>query len=276
MTGAALRADPMVPVPARVRRVRRETRDSVTLRLSVPRGFRFAPGQFDMLWLPGAGEVAISVAGDGGAGTVEHTVRAVGEVTRCIAALRPGDVLGLRGPFGTGWPLEAVGGLDLLLVAGGVGLAPLRPVALEILRRPGAARRAALLYGARAPDELLYRRELRAWERRGLAVRTTVDRRQPGWSGRVGLVTGLFQDLRLHPGDTAAFLCGPEAMMRLGVRDLLRLGLPADRIWVSLERSMKCGVGRCGHCQLGPLFVCRDGPVLRWDRAAPLLEVREA
>ncbi|HEU4384034.1 MAG TPA: FAD/NAD(P)-binding protein [Anaeromyxobacteraceae bacterium] len=265
----------MIPIPARVRRVRRETRDSVTLCLSAPRGFRFAPGQFDMLWLPGAGEVAISVAGQG-EGTVEHTVRAVGEVTRAIAALRPGDVLGLRGPFGAGWPLEAVTGLDLLVVAGGVGLAPLRPLVLELLRRPGGARRAALLYGARTPDELLYRRELPAWERRGLGVRTTVDRRQPGWSGRVGLVTGLFEDLRLHPGDTAAFLCGPEAMMRFGVRDLLRLGLPPERIWVSLERSMKCGVGRCGHCQCGPLFVCRDGPVLRWDRVAPLLEVREA
>lgn len=274
MTDPRLR-DPMVPRPSRVRQARRETPDSVTLRLAVRSGFRFAPGQFDMLWLPGAGEVAISVAGDGGPRTVEHTVRAVGEVTRGLAALRPGDVLGLRGPFGSGWPLAVVRGLDLLLVAGGVGLAPLRPVVLELLRRPGAARRAALLYGARTPDEILYRRELPAWERRGLWVRTTVDRRQPGWSGRVGLVTGLFQDLRLHPDGTAAFLCGPEAMMRFGVRDLLRLGLPAERIWVSLERSMKCGVGRCGHCQCGALFACRDGPVLRWDRVAPLLEVKE-
>ena len=266
----------MVPLPVRVRRTRRETHDAVTLRLSAPSGFRFAPGQFDMLWLPGAGEVAVSVAGDGGAGTVEHTVRAVGEVTRGIAALGPGQVLGLRGPFGSGWPLAAVAGLDLLVVAGGVGLAPLRPVVLELLRRPAAARRAALLYGARTPDDLLYRRELPAWGRRGLTVRTTVDRRLPGWSGRVGLVTGLFEDLRLHPGETAAFLCGPEAMMRFGVRDLLRLGLPPARIWVSLERSMKCGLGRCGHCQCGPFLVCRDGPVLRWDRVAPLLEVKEA
>ncbi len=276
MTGAGARIlDPMLPLPARVRRVVRETHDAVTLRLSAPRGFRFAPGQFDMLWLPGAGEVAVSASGDAGrAEVVDHTVRAVGEVTRGLAALRPGDFLGLRGPFGSGWPLEEVHGLALLIVAGGVGLAPLRPVVLHLLRRPEAARRAALLYGARTPDELLYRREHSAWGRRGLTVRTTVDRRQPGWSGRVGLVTGLFEDLRLGPGGTAAFLCGPEAMMRFGVRDLLRLGLPPARIWVSLERSMKCGLGRCGHCQCGPLLVCRDGPVLRWDRVGPLLEVK--
>jgi len=276
VTGAVARLpDPMRPLPVRVRRVVRETPDAVTLRLPAPRGFRFAPGQFDMLWLPGAGEVAISASGGAGrAEVVDHTVRAVGEVTRGIAALRPGDLLGLRGPFGTGWPLEATRGLALLVVAGGVGLAPLRPVVQHLLSRPAAARRAALLYGARTPGDLLYRREIRAWERSGLAVRTTVDRRQPGWSGSVGLVTGLFQDLRFDPGHTAAFLCGPEAMMRFGVRDLLRLGLPAERIWVSLERSMKCGVGRCGHCQCGPLLVCRDGPVLRWDRVAPLLEVK--
>jgi NAD(P)H-flavin reductase len=265
----------MVPLPVRVRRVVRETHDAVTLRLPAPRGFRFAPGQFDMLWLPGAGEVAVSVSGGGvRAEVVDHTVRAVGEVTRGIAALRPGDLLGLRGPFGRGWPLEETRDLDILMVAGGVGLAPLRAVVLDLLPRPAAARRAALLYGARTPGDLLYRRQLEAWERRGLTVRTTVDRRQPGWSGRVGLVTGLFEDLCLDRDGTAAFLCGPEAMMRFGVRDLLRLGLPAERIWVSLERSMKCGLGRCGHCQCGPLLVCRDGPVLRWDRVGPLLEVK--
>lgn len=275
MTGAAAGLlDPMLPIPVRVRGVVREMHDAVTLRLSAPPGFRFAPGQFDMLWLPGAGEVPMSVSG-GRAGVVDHTVHVVGEVTRGLAALRPGDLLGLRGPFGSGWPLGETRGLDLLLVAGGVGLAPLRPVVHQILSRPAAARRAALLYGARTPGDLLYRRELASWERRGLVERTTVDRRQPGWSGRVGLVTGLFEDLRLDAGRTAAFLCGPEVMMRFGVRDLLRLGLPAARIWVSLERSMKCGVGRCGHCQCGPFLVCRDGPVLRWDRVGPLLEVKE-
>ena len=275
MTRAAARPeDPMVPLPVRVRRVVRETHDAVTLRLAAPRGFGFAPGQFDMLWLPGAGEVAVSVSGGGlRAEVVDHTVRAVGETTRGVAALRPGDLLGLRGPFGRGWPLRETRHLHLLMVAGGAGLAPLRPVVMDLLSRPAAARRAALLYGARTPQDLLYRRELGAWARRGLAVRTTVDRRQPGWSGRVGLVTGLFEDLRLDRDGTAAFLCGPEAMMRFGVRDLLRLGLPAERIWVSLERSMKCGLGRCGHCQCGPLLLCRDGPVLRWDRVGPLLEV---
>lgn len=273
--GAARLPDPMVPPPVRVRRVVRETHDAVTLRLAAPRGFRYLPGQFDMLWLPGAGEVAVSVSGGGvRAEVVDHTVRAVGDATRGIAALRPGDVLGLRGPFGRGWPLEETRDLDVLMVAGGVGLAPLRPVVLDLLSHPAAARRAALLYGARTPGDLLYRRQLEAWQRRGLRVRTTVDRRQPGWSGRVGLVTGLFEDLRLDRNGTAAFLCGPEAMMRFGVRDLLRLGLPAERIWVSLERSMKCGLGRCGHCQCGPLLVCRDGPVLRWDRVGPLLEVK--
>ncbi len=268
--------DPMLPVPARIRHVVRETADTVTFHLVPRRPIRFAPGQFDMLYLHGAGELPISMCGDPEKPEdLVHTIRAVGAVSRAMVALRPGDMLGVRGPFGRPWPAQEAWDKDVLMVAGGLGLAPLRSALHLVARHRDRFRRAALLYGARTPADLLYRRELGRWERHDIMVRTTVDRRQIGWSGRVGVVTGLFQDLHLHPLDTVALLCGPETMTRFAVRDLARLGVPLERVFVILERNMKCGVGLCGHCQYGRYFVCRDGPVFRLDEIADLFHVRE-
>ncbi len=274
-------ADPWVPRPAKVIRVVAEIPGTVTLHLDASGrsgGFAFRPGQFAMLYAFGAGEVPISMCGDPAhPGALVHTVRAVGPVTRAIAEVSPGGVLGLRGPFGTGWPLDQAKGQDVVLVAGGLGLAPLRPAVLHILRHRADFARVALLYGARTPADLIYRDDLAAWAARpDVDLAVTVDRAGPDWKGHVGTVPGLLARASFDPRASVALVCGPEIMMRFCVRELLRLGLPADRAYLSLERNMTCALGFCGHCQFGPHFVCKDGPILRYDRIAGLLAVREA
>lgn len=271
-------AEPMVPVGYRVTGRTVETRDSATLLLQpVERPLeRFRPGQFAMLYAYGVGEVPISISGIGADGSLIHTVRSVGAVSRALHDAQPGAVIGVRGPFGTAWAPEDAAGNDLVVVAGGVGLAPLRPVVLAALAARSAYRRIVLIAGARTPDEFLFRAELAAWAARGdLEVELTVDRPAAGWDGTVGFVTDPLTRLRLDPERTVAFLCGPEPMMRFSARVLVRDQVPPGRIRVSLERSMKCGIALCGHCQLGPLLVCRDGPVVSYAVAEPLLAVPE-
>jgi NAD(P)H-flavin reductase len=225
-----------------------------------------------MLYLPGIGEVPISICGisrDGRA--VEHAIRSVGAVTAALTKLRPGESVGVRGPFGNGWPLDDSEGCDLLIIAGGIGLAPLRPAIQAAARRKGG--RVIVLYGARSPEDLLFRRDLAAWSRQGVEASVIVDRAGSGWRGRIGLVTELIAPARPDPTRTQAWLCGPEIMMRFCINELQRLGL--KRIYLSLERNMKCGVGHCGHCQLGELFVCKDGPVVSYDLASDLMAVEE-
>ncbi|OQX11693.1 MAG: Ni/Fe hydrogenase subunit gamma [Desulfobulbaceae bacterium A2] len=276
--GAVLPPDPMRPVPCRILWRRSELADTFTLALEPPGGsLVFAPGQFNMLYCFGIGEVPVSICGDPHCpGELLHTIRAVGAVTRALGRLVPGDFVGLRGPFGRSWPVEEAAGNDLLLVAGGLGLAPLRPVVLHLLNQRERFRRVCLAYGARSPEDMLYRQELDEWRRRGeLTVELTVDRSGRDWSGRVGLVTQLLDPACFDPGCARALVCGPEVMMRHVVRALNGLGLENGRIWVSLERNMQCGVGLCGHCQWGADFVCRDGPVFCCDTIAERWHVRE-
>ncbi len=237
--------------------------------------YRFRPGQFNMLYLPGVGEIAISLsAANEMSGTWDHTIRVAGNVTRTLAGLGVGGELALRGPYGTSWPLDECTGADVILVAGGIGLAPLRPAIHACFTQRKRFGRTTLLYGARSPDMLLYRRDYDVWADRGLNVSATVDRFQPGWSGDVGVVPLLVDRLRpLTPANSVMFLCGPEVMMRYTVRSALERGLRRDQIWVSLERNMQCAVGLCGHCQLGPAFVCKDGPVFRYDKIERYLNV---
>jgi NAD(P)H-flavin reductase len=275
--GVTARVDPMVPRFAPVLSVRRETHDVVTLTLDVSPwgGFAFEPGQFNMLYAFGVGEVAISVSGDPArTGELVHTIRALGPTTRKLAGLLRGEPIGVRGPYGTPWPVDAAAGKDVIVMAGGLGLAPLRPVIHRLLARRAAFGRVSLLVGARSPEELVFASELELW-RQGLDVHVTVDRAGPEWTGNVGVVTTLVAKARFDPGNVAAFLCGPEVMMRFSARALEQRGVGADRVHVSLERNMKCAVGFCGHCQLGPAFICRDGPVLRQDRVAAALATRE-
>lgn len=272
--------EPMLPTQYRVAERRVETPDSVTLRLEPvsERLPRFRPGQFTMLYAHGIGEIAISISGDPTAvdGSLTQTIRDVGAVSRALHDACPNTVLGVRGPFGTTWGLESVAGRDLLIVAGGCGLAPLRPVLLGALADRQRYGRIILVVGARTPSEFLFREQLAGWcARSDLEVELTVDRPAQGWTGRVGFVTKPLAELRLDPPRTFAFLCGPEPMMHFSADVLLRRGLPAKHIRVSLERNMKCGIGLCGHCQLGPLLLCRDGPVVDYAMAADLLAVRE-
>lgn len=269
---------PMVPAAFEVRAKRRDTPDTWTLELA-PRsgpGLAFAPGQFTMLSAGGCGEVPISISGDPAPGSpLVHTVRAVGLATEAICAAAPGDVLGVRGPFGRPWPVADLAGADVVVVAGGIGLAPLRPAILALLAQPGRTGRRILFYGGRTPDQLLYTDELQAWAEHGLEVGVTVDSAGPEWPGHVGVVTRLVQRADLDPARTVALLCGPEIMMRFAVAALVGRGVGTERIHVSMERNMQCGIGHCGHCQLGPLLVCRDGPVARWSDLAPWLAIKE-
>ena len=238
--------------------------------------YRFAPGQFNMLYLPGAGEIAISISSDPQhRETCRHTVRVAGNVTRTLAGLKVGDTLGLRGPFGTCWPLDECIGRDVILVSGGIGLAPLRPAIYALLRNRRQFGRLNLLYGARSPDTLLFAHQYDEWSQKGINMHTTVDRAATDWAGNVGVVTLLLQRLRtFDPRNTILICCGPEVMMRFTARAALERGLSPQQIWVSLERNMQCAVGLCGHCQLGPEFICRDGPVFRYDRIAPWLDLK--
>ena len=264
-----------VPVPHKVVRRSVDTADTVTVELAaVSRPLpALRPGQFAMLTAYGIGDVPISVSGHRG-GRSLHTIRAVGAVTRALHDAGPGDVLGVRGPFGTAWDVDAAAGHDVVVVAGGIGLAPLRPVVERLLADPDRFGHVAVLVGSRRPAELLYRDDRRRWRERA-QVEVIVDRPADGWTGHVGLVTTLLPGAGVDPGSAAAFVCGPEVMMRFTAEALIARGVPADRIQVSLERSMRCGVGWCGHCQLGPLLICRDGPVVRYPVAEPLLTVRE-
>jgi NAD(P)H-flavin reductase len=242
-----------------------ETADTVTLVFEdlEAGGVSFSPGQFMMIYVFGVGEVPISIAGNPHApNLLVHTVRAVGAVTDAICDLDPGEVVGMRGPYGTGWPIDAAHGRDLLIVTGGIGLAPLRPAVIEALTRRDELHSLTLIYGARTPEDLLYKDDLLGWESsRDIEVEVTVDRASSDWWGDVGLVTRLLPRVSFSPRNTAAFVCGPEVMMRVVARDLRDRGVPAQNIHLSMERNMKCAVGFCGHCQYGRDLLCRTGPI---------------
>lgn len=254
-----------------------ETHDTFTLVLEQAVVAPFLPGQFNMLYPFGIGESAISISGNpDDPERLIHTIRRVGAVTEALGRLQPGDRVGVRGPFGSPWPIDDLDGGDVLFVAGGIGLAPLRPA----IYRAGAMRsrfhRVILIVGARTPGDLLYAEEMREWGARfEIQVEVTVDAPDDGWHGPVGVVTRLIPALDLDAESTTAMVCGPEIMMRFAADDLLAQGLGAGQVLVSMERNMKCAVGFCGHCQFGPFFVCREGPVFAYDRVQKLMTVRE-
>jgi NAD(P)H-flavin reductase len=283
MTDAMTRPTPssaMTPVPYRVRSRVAENRDSATLCLE-PVGQPLSaplPGEFMMMYAFGVGEIAISVSGVPTVvdDTITHTIRSVGAVSRALHDAQPGTTIGMRGPFGTNWGLAEASGRDLIIVAGGVGLAPLRPVVTGALGDRERYGRVTLIAGARSRDDFLFAEELQEWAGGGaIDVHLTVDVPVQGWPGEVGFVTEPLRRVPVRPDTTTAFLCGPEPMMRNGANELLRKGVAANNIRVSLERNMQCGIGWCGHCQLGPLLLCRDGPVVGYDAAEPLLRVKE-
>lgn len=272
--------DPMLPKPFEVQRLRQDTHDTFTLELQPANGadgFIFDAGQFNMLYVFGVGEVPISISGDPTSSqTLVHTTRAVGAVTKAMRKLKRGDTLGIRGPFGTSWPVEGAVGSDVVIVAGGIGMAPLRPALYKVLARREQFGKVVLLYGTRTPDDILYRRELENWRARlDLEVHVTVDRAAGTWRGNVGVVTTLIPKAPFDPRNTVAMVCGPEIMMRFTVLELQKRGVTAESIFLSMERNMKCAVGFCGHCQFGPAFICKDGPVFRYNDIKDLFAKRE-
>jgi NAD(P)H-flavin reductase len=263
----------------RVSRARREIRDTWTLDLEPANGSpipEFAPGQFSMLYVFGVGEVPISISGSPQDGNkLVHTVRGVGAVSRRICSLKKGDTLGVRGPYGSHWPVTESPGKDLFIAAGGIGLAPLRPVLYQVLAQRESFGQVVLLYGARSPSDILFPRELERWKSAGVEVQVTVDRGATGWSGPVGVVTTLIPRLTFDPLNTVAMVCGPEIMMRYTITQLVQRGVTEERIFISMERNMKCGIGLCGHCQYGPSFICQDGPVFPFSLVRNLFSIRE-
>jgi NAD(P)H-flavin reductase len=271
----------MLPRPFRITRVRRELRDVFTWELEPADDgapLAYAPGQFNMLYLDGIGEVPISISGEPTGERLVHTIRAVGAVTDLLQKLRKGDEIGVRGPFGVGWPVAEAEGSDVLIVAGGLGLAPLRPAIYHVLANRARYGSVGIYYGARTPADLLFRKELERWRGRfDLFVEATVDAADTSWAGRVGVVPKLI-DPRVHrfePESSVAMICGPEVMMRFTVAKLQECGVPDAQQYVSMERNMHCAVGLCGHCQLGPEFICKDGPVFPFERIAPVFHARE-
>jgi len=268
--------EPMLSTPYRIQRVKQETDDTFTLELAPAdsgEGHAFAPGQFNMLYVYGVGEVPISISSDpGDSPVIQHTTRVVGTVTKAMRLLKRGDMLGIRGPYGTHWPVENATGRDIVIVAGGIGLAPLRPALYRLMAQREKYRKIVLLYGTRTPEDILYRHELEHWRGKfDLEIQVTVDRAASTWRSNVGVVTSMIPRAPFDPSNTAAFICGPEVMMRFTAMELQKRGVAMDRTFVSMERNMKCGIGLCGHCQFGPVFTCKDGPVFSFDRIAALL-----
>lgn len=274
-------AGPWRPHLVTIGEVCHEVPGIVTYRLNfedpaIRASFRFKPGQFNMLYLPGIGEVAISISSDPEQPEVLlHTIRAAGSVTQALARKKLGDRLGLRGPYGSCWPLEAAKGMDVVIACGGVGLAPLRPAICYLVHHRSDYGRVFLLYGARTPGDLLYAGEYDDWREADIEISTTVDIGDADWRGNIGVVPVLFYRLRLNPSRTFVMTCGPEIMIRFVVFEALARKIPAERIILSMERNMNCAIGHCGHCQLGPEFVCKDGPVFTYRQMEPYMHVED-
>jgi NAD(P)H-flavin reductase len=271
----------MWPYPARITEIKPEAYAITTYSLvfedeAIRQGYRFKPGQFNMLYLPGIGEVPISISSDPDEPEkLKYTIRYAGNVTRAISRLQVGDLIGVRGPYGSAWPMERIRGNDLYIVTGGIGLAPLRPVIYNVIRHRPDFGRVILLYGARTPGDLLYTDEFDAWQDHKIQVHTTVDRADESWRGQVGVVPMLFYHLRLDPRRTTVLTCGPEIMIRFVIYEAMARRVPKEQIYISMERNMKCAVGFCGHCQFGPIFICKEGPVFAYAQIEPFFGVED-
>lgn len=270
--------NPYLPRDAEIVMRTQESPDTVSLGLMLTDGepYDFSPGQFNMLYLHGSGEVPISVVSDDTAdGVLTHTVRAVGRLTRGLAQLNVGDHIGLRGPYGRGWPMHEAEGFDVVIVTGGLGCAPSVSIIHHILAHRERYGQLSILQGVKHTDDLIWRSRYDAWDSLpNVDVMLAADVAAPGWHGHVGLVTALFERLRIEPGHTLAMLCGPEVMMHAAADGLRAMGLAEQHIYLSMERNMQCAIGHCGHCQLGAAFVCRNGPVFAWPEVRDLLGTR--
>ena len=285
LTKARRSSEPWHTFPVTIRRVCAEAPNVMTYDFEFDnhadaQQYAFAPGQFNMLYVPGAGEAAISIAGRTSEGRfLKHTIRTVGVVTQAIAKGGVGMSLGLRGPFGTSWPVDFFSHpflkRDVIVVAGGIGLAPLRSLVLFLIQHREKVGSVRLLIGARSPEDVVYESELNEWSENGVEIHVTVDRPSLNWRGQVGVVTLLLGRIAIpSPQSTLVMTCGPEVMMRYVAKSAMDRKIPTENVWLTLERNMNCAIGLCGHCQLGPKFICKDGPVFRYDDVRDLLRVQ--
>ena len=269
----------MIPEPCRILSVTPHNARDIHFVVEAPHGFTPEPGQFVMVSLPGIGEAPFSLAalpGEGTSdGTFEMLIRRIGRLTNLITQQRAGDVLYVRGPYGRRVEWDQFEESTLVLLAGGLGLAPLRSVVRRALGRRDRFKRIDLLVGARSPDELLFRNDLLVWASRqdDVHVHLTVDAARENWDGRIGVITSLLDGLALDSAGTVAFLCGPPVMYRHCLRRLLAMGLYEHNIWLTLERRMKCGLGLCGNCQVDGHYLCCEGPLVNWREVRHLREV---
>lgn len=275
-------SESLLPIPVRIVDVIQENANTLTFTMELVdetarKLYRWVPGQFNMLYVHGVGEAAISISSDPDRPElIGHTIRIVGSVTRAISRLGRGGIVGLRGPFGRGWPLNELQSGDIVLVAGGIGLAPLRPVVYWLLRNRDRFRRVILLFGCRTPEDRLFVKELDEWSSRDkLDALVTVDNATGGWAGPVGVVTKLLQRIKVNADRTTVMVCGPRMLNRAAAWSFLQLHVPPEQVYLSLERNMHCGFGQCGHCQYGPKFVCRDGPVFAYSEIADIFAKEE-
>ena len=281
LTQTKILTDPMMPQVVRINKLVWETEHVYTIYLSpndeMENGFRFKPGQYNMIYVFGAGEAAISISSSPfKPRTLIHTIHKVGTVTSALSKYKKGDYIGIRGPFGSSWPVEAGIGKDMCIITGGIGLAPLRPAIYTLFKNRKDYGKIYILYGARTPQDLLYRVELEQWSKLfDVEVHITVDRADQSWKGNVGFAAQLLTYLELDKKNTVSMVCGPEMMMKFTIEDLLEKGLREENIYLSLERNMKCAIGLCGHCQFGPKFICKEGPVFNYPEVRHLLEMKE-
>ena len=268
--------DPWRPAFAKIVGIREEIDRVRSFELEVDSEFRFSAGQFNMIYLPGYGESAISISSAPGTrDSLVHTVRRAGNVTSALFKKKTGDQIGLRGPFGSFWPLESYRGWNVVIAAGGIGLAPLRPAIYEIMKHRDRYDRVRLVYGARRPADLLYVDEFDQWRQAGIEVELTVDLGDDQWQGQIGVVPTLLERISWLDGRTTLWTCGPEIMMRFVLQHAVSAGISPEHLHLSMERNMNCAMGICGHCQLGPTFVCKDGPVFSYPQMQPYLFVED-
>lgn len=274
-------SDLMLPNWAKIVRIEKEAPGVNTYWLKfidpkIQEAYSFKPGQFNLLTIPGYGEAAISISSHPkNKEAIGHTIRLTGNVTNAIDRLGVGGTLGLRGPFGSCWPIEDLKGKDIYIAAGGIGLPPLRPAIYHIIDNRADYGKVVLIYGARTPEDLQFTKEFDDWEKADIELMICVDSCDDSWTGLVGVVPMLFYNLRIDPKKGALMTCGPEIMIHFSAYEAIARRVPRERIFVSLEKNMKCGFGSCGHCQLGPYFVCKDGPVFSYEKIGPYLEVED-
>jgi sulfite reductase subunit B len=258
-----------LPTMARLVKTEQMTELEKLFTLELPEGAHLGnePGQFVEVSLFGIGEAPISISSSPSRsnGTFEMCVRNVGDLTNAMHNLEPGALLGIRGPFGNPFPIDKMKGRDVLFVAGGLGLPPLRSLINQVLDERGFFGRVIILYGTNEPSRILFRDELAEWAGRDdVEFHMTVDRGDETWQGNIGVITTLFPKITINPRNTVATVVGPPIMYRFVLMELLGKGIPETQIYLSLERRMKCGVGKCGHCQINELYCCQDGPVFRY------------